>query len=64
MPAKQAIDTQEDETKPQLKKKMKKDKKQKLSDNDNNTNGKKKQSKNNRSSWVEGVSTTRLSAYF
>ena len=62
MPAKQAIDTQEDETKPQLKKKMKKDKKQKSSDN--NTNGKKKQSKNNRSSWVEGVSTTRLSAYF
>ena len=62
MPAKQAIDTQEDETKPQLKKKMKKDKKQKSSDNNNY--GKKKQSKNNRSSWVEGVSTTRLSAYF
>ena len=34
--AKPAIDTQEDETKPQLKKKMKKDKKQKSSDNNNN----------------------------
>ena len=64
MPAKQAIDTQEDETKPQLKKKMKKDKKQKSSDNNNNGKKKQKQSKNNRSSGVEGVSKARLSAYF